>query len=99
RTRDAYWYAGHAFQPKEKSVPLQAGDILSWHAVQHHIREARGEGMRKDLQALVRPDRDMRRHYDIPAMERLATALVEKGIPNDESPFKPRRASRKARSS
>ncbi len=96
RTRDQYWYAGHAFRPKEKDACLQSGDLLAWHAVKHHEREARGEGMRKDLQALVRADHDMRRHYDIPAMERLAKALLEKGIPDDDPPFKPRRASRKA---
>lgn len=92
RARADYHYAGHSFSNKDHAPPLQAGDMLAWHAIKNRLRELAGKEPRKDLIALVREDVDRYRHYDLPAMHRLATALQERGIPHDDKPFKARRA-------
>ena len=53
--RETYRYSGHAFVPKETSLPTQAAEMLAWHWFQDSKRRREGKkpNPRKDTFALI----------------------------------------------
>ena len=47
-------YHTHAFHPKRKSYPVQAADVIAWHACKQWGRSEKGIRLRGDFEALVR---------------------------------------------
>ncbi len=73
RIKTEYRHFSHAFVGKEDAPPLQASDMLSWHAVKRFREPERDP--RKDFVALIREDIDLYRYYEMPDLERLAEAI------------------------
>lgn len=59
--RRSAFYADHAFIEKRELPLLQSADLLAWHSFTDLKRRALGQGMRKDLMALGRPQDKVQR--------------------------------------
>ncbi len=96
RLKDQFNHYSHTWMGKLDAPPLQCADMLAWHTVKEYVSLTDGSNrpLRKDFGALIRPDLDLHRKYNIEHLEQLLNGILEKGIPDDPIPYVPR-ASRK----
>lgn len=84
--REKYCYGSHSFVGKADAPALQGGDMLAWHTAKLYKNELDGRPVRKDLEALLRPQ-DSRIDVTPMEMARMDTVLTAEGL------LKPRGAS------
>lgn len=76
-------YAGHGFYDKREMPLLQSADLLAWHSFTDFKRQMLGLGMRKDYQALGRPQDKIQRWTSDHL--RTAVPLIEAHAQYDEA--------------
>jgi hypothetical protein len=80
-TAHKYRAVGAGFYDKRKVIPLQAADMLAWYAAQEFTRYKRGwKVRRKDFQALLRPDIDMRMDHNPESLRKFRETLIERDM-------------------
>lgn len=83
-TRERYRILTYGFSPKRKVLPLQAADILAWHWLLETYRRGQGANrthpVRKDLQALIRPE-DMAADYSRGKLAEYRDFLIQSVLP------------------
>ena len=70
-----YRYAGHSFINKTDVPIVQSADLLAWQTFTDFKRRERGEGPRRDYQALIRLDRDRVQRWKREELEQAAPLI------------------------
>lgn len=76
KSKAYYAYAGHTFVEKEVAPIVQSADLYAWHCFTDIKRRARGLPMRKDLEALGRPQ-DKIQHWTADQLRVVVPYIVE----------------------